>query len=124
MPSLGVLGAAGGEEGRGTVAVIGAISTIAGILLIRHPGGGVTLVALILAAWLVAAGVLRMFVAFSSPYHRGRRLLGASALFLAGVLIAASPNIRYGTLALFTGIGFLIYGVGLVAVGLAIRAAK
>ena len=39
---------AGDTENRGLLAVIGALSVIAGVLLIRHPLGGVRAVALLL----------------------------------------------------------------------------
>jgi uncharacterized membrane protein HdeD (DUF308 family) len=45
----------GGNPNRGLVAMIGVLSAIVGILLIRHPVGGVTFVALLLALWLVGA---------------------------------------------------------------------
>ena len=112
----------GRVEARGAVAIIGALCVLAGVLLIRHPVVGVTAVALVIALWLLAAGVVKMVIAFGDPHHRGRRLAAACALVVFGILIVASPHIKYGTLALFTGLGFIAYGVGMVVIGLAIHA--
>src|SRR4051794_19730520 len=109
-------------EARGTVAVIGMLSVIAGVLLIRHPVVGVTAVALVIAIWMIAIGVVRFAAAAGDPYHRGRRTAASSALAIAGIVIVASPHIKYATLALFTGLGFIAYGVGMVILGLALRA--
>jgi uncharacterized membrane protein HdeD (DUF308 family) len=114
----------GHVESRGGVAIIGVLSILAGVLLIRHPVVGVTAVALVIGLWLLAAGAVKMVLAFGDPYHRGRRLIASVALVIFGILIVASPNIKYGTLALFTGLGFIAYGVGLVVIGLAIHAAR
>jgi uncharacterized membrane protein HdeD (DUF308 family) len=110
-------------DARGTVAIIGVLSILAGVLLIRHPVVGVTAVALVLGLWLLAAGAVKMVVAFGDPHHRARRLAGSCGLVAAGILVVASPNIKYATLALFTGLGFIAYGVGLVVIGLALHAA-
>ena len=64
-------------EGRGLVAVLGVLSVVVGLLLIRHPIHGVTAVALLLGLWLVAAGVVRLIGAFEEPEHRGRRIASA-----------------------------------------------
>lgn len=104
-------------EGRGLVAVLGVLSVVVGLLLIRHPIQGVTAVALLLGVWLVAAAVVRLIGAFEVPEHRGRRLLGAAVLGVAGVVIVASPHIGYATLALVTGLGFIAYGLSLLVLG-------
>ena len=111
-------------ESRGTLAVIGILSVIAGVLLIRHPVVGVTAVALVLAIWMIAIGVVRFVAAMGDPHHRARRTAASSALAIAGVIIVASPHIKYATLALITGLGFIAYGAGMVVIGLAIHAAR
>jgi uncharacterized membrane protein HdeD (DUF308 family) len=112
------------REGRGLVAVLGVLSAIVGLLLIRHPIQGVTAVALLLGVWLVAAAVVRLVGAFEDPARRGRRLAAAAVLGLAGVVIVASPNIGYATLALITGLGFIAYGVSLLVLGWGLRVVR
>jgi uncharacterized membrane protein HdeD (DUF308 family) len=109
------------SENRGAAAVLGVLSVIVGILLIRHPIAGVVAVALLLSAWLIAAAVVRFVLAFESPEHRLRGIAVALVLAAAGIIIVASPNIGYATLALIAGLGFIGYGVGMVMLGLAIR---
>lgn len=108
-------------QNRGLLAVIGALSVIAGVLLIRHPLGGVKAVALLLGIWLIAAGVVRFVAAFATPDHRLWRIGVALVLAIFGIVIVSSPHIGYATLALITGIGFICYGLSLLAVAWAMH---
>lgn len=112
-----------GTESRGLVAILGVVSVVVGILLIRHPVAGVTAVALLLGIWLIAAAVVRLVVAFAVGEHVLRRVVVAVILAIAGIAIVASPHIRYATLALIAGIGFIAYGAAMVVLGLAMRTA-
>ncbi len=107
----------GDTESRGLLAVIGTLSVIAGVLLIRHPLGGVRAVALLLGIWLIAAGVVRLISAFAFPGDRIWRIIVALVLGIFGIVIVSAPHIGYATLALITGICFICYGLGMLAVG-------
>lgn len=113
----------GGSPNRGLLAVIGVLSVIAGVLLIRHPLGGVRAVALVLGIWLMASGVVRFIDAFGED-HVLWRILVALVLLVVGVVIVASPHIGYATLALITGIGFICYGLGMIAAGWALHVVR
>jgi uncharacterized membrane protein HdeD (DUF308 family) len=115
---------AGDTESRGMLAVIGALSVIAGVLLIRHPLGGVRAVALLLGIWLIAAGVVRLIGAFVYPGHRIWRICVALVLGIFGIVIVSEPHIGYATLALIAGICFILYGLGMVAVAWAMHALR
>ena len=108
---------------RGAMAVLGVISVIAGVLLIRHPLGGVRAVALLIGIWLIAAGVVRFIAAFEAPDNRLWRIGVSLVLAAFGIAIVASPHIGYSTLAVITGIGFICYGIGMTALGWAMRRA-
>lgn len=112
---------AGDTQSRGLLAVIGTLSVIAGVLLIRHPLGGVRAVALLLGIWLIAAGVVRLIAAFAYPGHRIWRICVALVLGLFGIVIVSVPHIGYATLALIAGICFICYGIGMVIVGWAMH---
>jgi uncharacterized membrane protein HdeD (DUF308 family) len=114
----------GDSESRGLLAVIGALSVIAGVLLIRHPLGGVKAVALLLGIWLIAGGVVRFIAAFAVPGHRLWRICVALVLTLFGIAIVSSPHIGYATLALITGICFICYGLSMLAVAWAMHAIR
>src|ERR1700704_3896482 len=58
------------NQSRGLLAVLGVISVIAGVLLVRHPLGGVRAVALLIGIWLIAAGLVRFIAAFEMPMNR------------------------------------------------------
>jgi uncharacterized membrane protein HdeD (DUF308 family) len=115
---FGLVAALSGEtQNRGLLAVLAVLSVIAGILLIRHPLGGVRAVALLLGIWLVAAGVVRLVAAFEAADNRLWRIGLALVLAIVGVVIVASPHVGYATLALITGIGFVCYGLGMLVLG-------
>lgn len=108
-------------ESRGAVAVLGVVSVVIGILLIRHPVSGVTAVALLLGIWLIAAAVVRVVVAVAVREHVLRRLAVAAVLAIAGIAIVSEPHIGYATLALIVGLGFIGYGAAMIVLGAAIR---
>jgi uncharacterized membrane protein HdeD (DUF308 family) len=114
----------GGTPNRGLLAVIGVLSVIAGVLLIRHPLGGVRAVALVLGIWLIAAGVVRFIAAFDAAGNLVWRIAVALVLVIVGIVIVASPHIGYATLALITGLGFICYGVGMMVFGWALHAVR
>jgi uncharacterized membrane protein HdeD (DUF308 family) len=114
----------GDTESRGLLAVIGTLSVIAGVLLIRHPLGGVRAVALLLGIWLIAAGVVRLISAFAFPGDRIWRIIVALVLGIFGIVIVSAPHIGYATLAVIAGICFICYGIGMLAVGWAMHAIR
>jgi uncharacterized membrane protein HdeD (DUF308 family) len=119
---VGLVGAIiGRTTNRGLLTVLSVVSVIVGVLLVRHPLGGVRAVALLVGIWLIAAGVVRLVAAFEIPDHRLWRIAVALVLGIFGVVIVAEPHIGYATLAVITGIGFILYGIGMVAAGWAMR---
>lgn len=108
-------------ENRGLVAILGVLSVIVGVLLIRHPIRGVAAIALLLGIWLITAGVVRFVVAFTAREQRLRRLAVAVVMMIFGVIIVSSPHIGYSTLALIAGLGFIGYGAGMILLGWAMH---
>jgi len=102
---------------RGLVALIGVLSAIVGVLLIRHPIGGVAAVALLIGIWLIAIGVVRFATAFEEYENRAWHALAGIIEVIAGVVIVANPDIGFGTLALLVGFGFILNGIGMLALG-------
>jgi len=113
-----------GTQNRGLVAILGVITAIVGVLLIRHPVQGVTLVALLLGIWLITIGVIRIVAAFESVAHRGMGIVVGLIELIAGIVIVANPNIGYGTLAILVGIAFIINGAGMLALGWAMHTVR
>ncbi len=110
-------------ESRGFVALLGVLSVVVGVLLIRHPIGGVLAVALLLGIWLIAVGVIRFIAAFDgAPHPVWRGLVGVIEV-IAGIVIVSAPSIGFATLALLVGISFIVNGVGMLALGWAVHGA-
>lgn len=111
----------GATQSRGLLALVGVLTLLVGILLIRHPVQGVTFVALLLGLWLVTVGAVRLVTAFERPDHRGWHVFAAAVEIVAGIVIVSSPDIGYATLALLTGLAFIFNGMGMFALGWALR---
>jgi uncharacterized membrane protein HdeD (DUF308 family) len=108
-------------ENRGVLGALGVLTVVIGVLLIRHPVGGVTAVALLLGIWLIAVGVIRFVAAFDAWSHRFWRAALGVLEVAAGIVIVAVPNIGYATLAVIAGISFIANGAGLIMLGWAIH---
>jgi uncharacterized membrane protein HdeD (DUF308 family) len=106
----------GRTENRGMVALLGVLDIVVGVLLIRHPIGGVLAIALIIGIWLIAMGIVRLVVAFERE-HRIWNILVALIEVAAGIVIVSSPPIGFATLALLVGISFIANGVATFALG-------
>jgi len=109
---------------RGLVALLGLLDLVVGILLIRHPVTGVKAIALLLAIWLIAAGVVRLMIAFDTRGDRLGRFVVAAIEIVFGIVIVANPNIGFATLAVLVGLAFIFNGIGVIAFGLLLRAVK
>jgi uncharacterized membrane protein HdeD (DUF308 family) len=108
-------------ENRALAAILGVVSLLVGIVLIRHPFATVAGIALLLGLWLVAAGAVRFITAFDEEDDRTWSIVVALIEIVAGVVICASPNIGLATLALFAGIAFIANGIGIAALGWAMH---
>ena len=113
-----------GTHNRGMVAVLGAITAIAGVLLIRHPIQGVAVIALLIGIWLITVGVIRIVASFELPEFRAWSLVVGLVELIAGIVIVSDPNIGFATLAVLVGIAFILNGVGMLALGWAMRAVR
>jgi len=78
-------------------------------------------IALLLGFWLVVAGAVRFVETFSLRENRGWNLLIAALEVIAGIVIVSVPDIGVGTLAIITGIAFILRGIGTLMIGLGLR---
>jgi uncharacterized membrane protein HdeD (DUF308 family) len=111
----------GATQNRGLVALLGVLSLLVGIVLIRHPIAGVAAVALLIGLWLVTVGAVRLVAAFERPDHRAWNLFAAAVEIIAGIVIVSSPDIGFATLALLAGIAFIFNGMGMLSLGWAMH---
>jgi uncharacterized membrane protein HdeD (DUF308 family) len=106
----------GGMESRGLLALLGAISAIAGVILIRHPIQSVVAIALLVGLWLLTVGIVHFVRAFAEHDHRWMTVAIAVLEMIAGIVIVASPGIGVATLALLVGISLILRGIAMCAV--------
>jgi uncharacterized membrane protein HdeD (DUF308 family) len=100
----------GSGDGRGLLALIGVLSAIAGLILIKKPFDTLIVFTLIVGVWFVVAGVVRLVVAIATPEGRGGNILIALVDAAVGIVILAWPHISLATLAVLIGIGLILRG--------------
>ena len=105
----------GATPSRGLLALLGAISAIAGVILIRHPIEGVVVIALLVGLWLLTIGIVHFVQAFEDHDHRWMTVAIAVLEVIAGIVIVASPGIGVATLALLVGISLILRGIAMCA---------
>ncbi len=89
----------------------GAFAAIAGIIVIRHPGGSLLVIALAVGIYLVLAGVMKFVSAFETNVGRGWLLLGGALDLAIGVVIVAWPKFGLTSLAVVVGIALVLRGL-------------
>jgi uncharacterized membrane protein HdeD (DUF308 family) len=89
----------------------GAFAGIAGLIVIRHPGGSLTVIALAVGIYLVLSGVMKAVSAFEVNVGRGWLLAGAAFDLAIGVVIVAWPQFGVTSLAVLLGISLVVRGV-------------
>ncbi len=90
--------------------LLGALAGIAGLIVIRHPGGSILVIALAIGIYLVLSGVLKLVSAFDASAGRGWLLLGAAVDLTIGVIIVAWPKFGVTSLAVLLGISLIVRG--------------
>lgn len=100
---------------RGWTVAFGALTLIAGILLLVWPGQSILVLAVILGIWLLVAGVFRLIAAVALDEGQGSSraliaLLGVVAI-LVGILCLARPFQTATALALLLGAFWIVAGV-------------
>src|SRR4051812_17048081 len=112
----------GRTTNRGLVAVLGVITAIVGVMLVRHPIAGVVAIALLLGLWLLTVGIARLIQSFDRAEHRLWNVVLALVEIVAGIVVVASPDIGVKTLALLVGIGFILRGLAMCVAAWALHA--
>ena len=115
---LAIIGAlVGVSESRGLLAMVGVLSVIAGVVLIKKPFQTLLVLVVILGIWLVVVGVARFVSAFSRREDRGVNIFVAIVDVIAGIVILSWPKPSLATLAVIFGIVLIIRGALFVYAG-------
>lgn len=111
----------GESANRGLLALVGVLSAIAGLVLIKKPFDTLVVFALIIGVWFVVAGVVRFVAAFALPEGRALSILVALIDIVAGIVILSWPELGLATLAVIFGIVLVVRGLLLTLVGFGLR---
>jgi uncharacterized membrane protein HdeD (DUF308 family) len=108
-------------DGRGLLAMIGVLSALAGLVLIKKPFDTLVVFTLIVGAWFVVAGIVRFVVALASPEARGGNIVTAVLDLIAGIVILSWPDLGLSTLAVIIGIVLILRGLFFIVSGWQLR---
>ena len=111
----------GRGEGRGMLAMIGVLSAIAGLVLIKKPFGTLVVFVLILGVWFIVAGTVRFVAAFGEPEGRAGNIAIAILDVIAGIVILSWPGPSLATLAVIIGIVLIFRGTLWIVAGWELR---
>jgi uncharacterized membrane protein HdeD (DUF308 family) len=111
-----------GQRSRGALLLSAAVAGIAGMIVIRHPGGSVQVLALAFGIYLVVVGVMRLYAAVYASDGRAWLILWGLVDFAAGILIVAWPKFGVATLVVVLSIVLLTRGVVVCALAFVVHA--
>jgi uncharacterized membrane protein HdeD (DUF308 family) len=100
----------GVKEVRGAGLWRGVIALIAGAIVIRHPSGSITVLALAFGIFLMVAGVFELVAAIELPERRGWRILEGLVDLAVGILIVSWPQFGVYTFAVVLGVALIVRG--------------
>jgi uncharacterized membrane protein HdeD (DUF308 family) len=118
---FGSIAAPQGEPGRGLLALLGTLSLIAGVIMVKHPFSTLVAFVIILGAWFIVAGVVRFVTALGEAAGRGANIAVGVLDIVAGVVVLAWPGLGLATAAAVAGIILIVRGSAFVWAGLQIR---
>ncbi|MGZ4180837.1 MAG: HdeD family acid-resistance protein [Solirubrobacteraceae bacterium] len=101
--------------------VLGLFGVIGGVVVVRRPGETLLAIILVLGLWLFGAGVVEMIRGLVYPDQRLLALLTGAIDVIIAILILSWPKESLGTLAILTGIAFIIRGLLMVYRGIQVR---
>ena len=104
-------------DGRGLLALIGVLSAIAGLVLIKKPFDTLVAFTLIIGVWFVVAGIVRFVVALGTPEGRGGNIVTAIFDLIAGIVILSWPDLGLSTVAVIIGIVLILRGALFIVAG-------
>ena len=101
--------------------VLGMVGVIGGLVVMRRPGESLLAILLILGVWFVVSGLVDAVRAIVQPEDRMFRLLTATVDIILGALILSLPELSLKTLAVLTGIAFIVRGAFAIYAGMQLR---
>jgi uncharacterized membrane protein HdeD (DUF308 family) len=117
--AIWVAASIGTREARGIGIWRGVLALLAGVIVIRHPSGSLTVLALAFGICLLLAGVFELVGAIESSERRGWRILEGLIDLAIGILVVSWPQFGVFTLAVVLGVSLIVRGAveSMVALG-------
>lgn len=114
-----------GSFGRGTLAFIGgALTLLAGVILVARPGVGLAVLTMMIGAYLLVDGIFGAVLAFQVRPEKGWgwMLFSAAMSFLLGILLLKEwPLSGLWAIGTLVGINMLFAGFAMISIGSAGR---
>lgn len=101
---------------------IGVMALIAGIVVIKHPGGSLAAVSIAVGTLAVVTGAVDLARGIANAEGRALRLARGVLFVAGGTVILSVPDMSVGTLAALVGITICLQGAVQVCEGLLLRA--
>jgi uncharacterized membrane protein HdeD (DUF308 family) len=101
----------------------GALAGVAGLIVMRHPGGSLLVIALAVGIFLVVSGAIKLVAAFEAVSGRIWLILGALVDVGIGIVLVAWPQFGVSSLGVLLGIALVVRGILEVAGSFALRSA-
>jgi uncharacterized membrane protein HdeD (DUF308 family) len=114
----------GQPESRGLLALVGVISAVAGLVLIKEPFGALIVLTAIFGIWFIIVGGVRFVAALTMRGNRAASIVVALLEVVAGIVILSWPEISLATLAVIVGIVMILRGLLFTWAGLQLRALR
>ncbi len=105
---------------RGSLVLSGVLGVLAGIVVLLHPGAGVTAFSWILGFWLLVRGAQELAAAVGPHESALQRVLLVlvGLLWIAGAMVFFfAPQLSAGVVAIWAGVLAVVWGVTLVVIG-------
>jgi len=105
----------------------GLLSLLIGISFIANPVEGTLSLTMVVTAFLLASGVLRLVMAWqmrSTPFFWSVLFSGAVTVFLGGYILSDFAAVSLSLLGIFLGVELLVDGAALVGFGLFLRSLR
>lgn len=101
--------------------VLGLFGVVGGVVVVRRPGDTLLVIVLVVGLWLFGAGVVEIIRGLVYPGQRLLTLLGGTIDVIIAIVILSWPKESLGTLAILTGIAFIIRGLLMVYRGVQVH---
>ncbi len=102
--------------------LMGVLSLIAGVLIVRNPLESIATITLLIAVWLFVSGIFRIVAGFLQKEGRGWNIFGGIVAMLLGAMLWTHfPTSALWFLGLAVGIEMIFMGWGWLAAGLAAK---